>query len=93
MSAKVSEFVTLILVNSKLTKFIIIEIRLSGPKFKIQGTSLNYLVKHIFLSEKIVHKISFSLCFRAPDPIIDKFHYNQSKNRTEAQNKRLNKIL
>ena len=31
-------------------------------------------VKCIFSSNQIVQKISFSLCFWAPDPLIDKFY-------------------
>ena len=30
--------------------------------------------RHIFSSNQIVHKILFSLCFWAPDPLIDKFY-------------------
>ena len=32
------------------------------------------LIKRIFSSNQIVHKISFSLCFWAPDPLINKFY-------------------
>ena len=31
-------------------------------------------IKCIFSSNQIIHKISFSLCFWAPDPLIDKFY-------------------
>ena len=31
-------------------------------------------IRRIFSSNQIVHKISFSLCFWAPDPLIDKFY-------------------
>ena len=30
-------------------------------------------IKHIFSSNQLVHKISFSLCFWAPDPLMSKF--------------------
>ena len=30
--------------------------------------------KRIFSSNQIIHKISFSLCFWAPDPLMSKFY-------------------
>ena len=47
----------------------------------------------IFSSNQIVHKISFSLWFLAPDPLIYKFYKNLSNNRSGAQKQRLNEIL
>ena len=45
-------------------------------------------------SNQIIHKISFSLYFWAPDPLLDRFYKTLSNNRSEAQKQRLvNEIL
>ena len=43
---------------------------LSGGK----GKKIYIYFKCIFSSNQIVHKISFSLCFWAPDPLMDKLY-------------------
>ena len=59
--------------------------------YSLKNSSMQY--KCNFSSNKIVQKISFSLCFWASDPLINKFYLNQSNNRSEAQNQRPNEIL
>ena len=51
------------------------------------------VLKCIFSSNQIVHKISFSLCFWASDPLIDVFYWILLKKRSQSQNQRLNEIL
>ena len=50
-------------------------------------------VRRIFLSNQIIHKVLFNLCFWAPDTLINKIYQNLSNNRSGAQRQWLNKIL
>ena len=41
----------------------------------IQNPSMHMYNRHTFLSNQMVHKIPFSLCFWASDPLINGFYY------------------